>query len=308
MRSSHPRYDLLRKRLDLFNRMLPGIEEGDIRALHRMRVASRRLRELLPILQLDRDVARKLGRRLRRVTKRLGAVRELDVLILLLNELHESSRYHEGGLSRVSAEVSRSRDEAREALEEKLPKAALRRLASKLEDVAESLRAAPAGPKRRQDTVWRWAVEARIASRAKRLADAMRDAGALYLPERLHAVRIAVKKVRYSVELEAELARVKHTPDLRTLTHAQDVLGRMHDLQVLIDRVRQIQAAAAADVRTERELQAMVDTLENDCRRLHARYVRDRAALAAMCARRGAAADGLDPAGCAASRRELTRA
>ncbi len=265
--------------------MLPGIEEGDIRALHRMRVASRRLRELLPILQIDRDVARKLGRRLRRVTKRLGTVRELDVLILLLNELHESSRYHEGGLGRVSAEVARRRDEAREALEDKLPKAGLRRLASKLENVTESLKAAPAEPGRRQDTGWRWAVEARVASRATRLADAVRDAGALYLPERLHAVRIAVKKVRYSVELAVELAGEKNTPDLRTLTHAQDVLGRMHDLQVLIDRVREIQAAAPADARAERELQAMVDTLENDCRRLHARYVRDRAPLAAICAR-----------------------
>ena len=38
----------------------------------RARVASRRLRELLPVLQLDGDARRKLGRRLRKVTARLG--------------------------------------------------------------------------------------------------------------------------------------------------------------------------------------------------------------------------------------------
>ena len=56
---------------------------GDVAALHRARVASRRLRELLPMLQLDHDKSRKLRPTLRKVTRRLGAVRELDVLLLL---------------------------------------------------------------------------------------------------------------------------------------------------------------------------------------------------------------------------------
>ena len=69
------------------------------------------------------------------------------------------------------------------------------------------------------------------------------------------------------------------------MKHAQDLLGRMHDLQVLIDRVRQLQAVPPGDVRAERELEAIVDALEDDCRRLHARYTRERPALAAICAR-----------------------
>jgi CHAD domain-containing protein len=285
MPASRHRYDLLRRRLDLFTRMLPGVEEGDARALHRTRVASRRLRELLPILQLDNDLTRKLGRRLRRVTTRLGSVRELDVLILLLDELHESGRYHEGGLSRVAGAVAHERDEQRKKLAAKLPVAELRRMADKLDDVAEELEAAPRASTRRCEAAWRWAVEARIARRAERLLRAMREAGAVYLPERLHVVRIALKKLRYAVELASDIAGDKKNPDLRTLRHAQDVLGRMHDLQVLIDRVRQIQAASASDIRAERELEAIVDTLENDCRRLHARYVRDRTALGALCTR-----------------------
>jgi CHAD domain-containing protein len=285
MPASRQRYDLLRKRLDLFTRMLPGVEQADPRALHRTRVASRRLRELLPILQLDPDVTRKLGRRLRRVTKRLGAVRELDVLTMVLDELHESSRYHAGGLSRVSTEVASQRDDARKSLEGKLPKAELRRLSGKLEEIERTLRANLGAASRRQETAWRWAVDARISRRGERLSAAIREAGAVYLPERLHAVRIAVKKMRYSVELAVELAGEKTTADLRTLKQAQDILGRMHDLQILIDRVRQIQTASSADLRAERELEAMLDTLENACRRLHARYVRDRAALVALCAR-----------------------
>ena len=39
------------------------------------------------------DMARRLGRRLRKVTRRLGAVRELDVSCLLIDELQETGRY-----------------------------------------------------------------------------------------------------------------------------------------------------------------------------------------------------------------------
>jgi CHAD domain-containing protein len=286
MPATRHRYDLLRKRLDAFTRMLPDIEKGDVRALHRTRVASRRLRELLPILQLDSDLARKLGKRLRRVTDGLGSVRELDVLTMLLDELHESGRHGQGGLSRVATAVVRERNAARKRLRAKLPVAELRRAANKLETVAQDLQADAASTGRRE-MAWRWAIDARITSRAEGLAATIRDAGAMYLAERLHAVRIALKKLRYAVELGVEAAGGRANGDLKTLKQAQEILGRLHDRQVLIDRVRQIQATAAADARTERELEGIIDALENECRRLHARYVRDHAALAGLSARVG---------------------
>ena len=303
MPPSRQRDDLLRTRADLFTRMLQGAQDGDTRALHRLRVASRRLRELVPLLQLEHTVARKLGRRLRKVTRRLGAVRELDVLVATLDGLHESGQYHEGGLRRVSADVARHRDAARKRIAVKTMRTELRRIAEKLAAVSSELGASSAPDHKRQETACRWAVDARITRRAEHLTGAMREAGAMYLPERLHAVRVAVKKLRYSLELAAELAGAKQTPDLRTLAHAQDLLGRLHDQHVLIDRVRQTQAAASADIRAERELAAMVDALEDDCRRLHARYVRDRAALADICIRSAARVSAEPPARRAPPRR-----
>jgi CHAD domain-containing protein len=271
--------------------MLHELEKGDVRALHRTRVASRRLRELLPVLELDAAVARKLGRRLRRVTDGLGLVRELDVLSLLLDELHESGRHGSSGLSRVATSVVRERNGARKRLRSKLPVDELRRVAEKLDDVAQELQKdAASGSGGRRELAWRWAIEARVTNRAERLSAAMRDAGAVYLAERLHAVRIALKKLRYAVELRVEAAGERANAQLKTLKQVQEVLGHLHDRQVLIDRIRQIQAGATADARTERELEAIVDGLEDECRRLHARYVRDRASIAAVCARVGSAA------------------
>src|SRR5262245_26462458 len=99
------RYDLLHSRLLRFTRMLRGVEKGSVRSLHAARVASRRLREVLPVLQIDGETASTLGRRLRKVTKRLGTVREVDVLRQLVDELRGSGKHDERALSRVSADL-----------------------------------------------------------------------------------------------------------------------------------------------------------------------------------------------------------
>jgi CHAD domain-containing protein len=280
---SRTRSELLKRRLDPFTRVLNAVEQGDVRALHRARVASRRLRELLPMLQLDGDVARKLNRRLKRVTARLGTVRELDVLLMLIDELHVSGRDRRSALGRVGVVVAKDRDDARKRLFTKLPVSDMRRLAQKLDRIVGELRDDDVSSSKAASRNWRWAVDAQVAGRASRLAEAIVDAGAMYLPERLHAVRIAVKKLRYALELSTELAGIKNDADVRALRRVQDGLGRMHDLQVLIERVRQVQASLAPpNVTVWRELDVLIVSLEDDCRRLHARYMRARDTLTAI--------------------------
>jgi CHAD domain-containing protein len=273
------RYDLLNSRLERFTRMLHGFAEGDVRALHRTRVASRRLREILPVLELEPDVARRFGRRLRKVTERIGVVRELDVLTLLIEELHDSGKHDSATVARIATAVAEARARARDRLFAKLPTSELRRIATKLGKVARHLR-----EERQPSRGWQWAVEARLTHRAMTLKHALIEAGALYLPERLHAVRIAVKKLRYALEVAVDATGVAAAGDLQTLKRGQESLGRLHDLQILIDRVRQIQASMEPpDVSMWRNIDALITALENDCRRLHARFMRSQAAVRAVC-------------------------
>jgi len=261
--------------------MLHRLEAGDVDALHRTRVASRRLREVLPVLQLESDVADKMIRRLRKVTERLGPVRELDVMALLLHELHGSGRYSPPAIARVSAAIEDRRVEAREKLAAKLSVVGLQRIATKLERVASHLKSEDEAPKesRQSARALRWAIEARCGHRATRLRDAIEDAGAVYLPDRLHLVRIALKKLRYALELAAEADGVKRDRDVTTLRRAQDALGRLHDLQVLINHVRDLQARTPPDGSGWRELDALIEALEDMCRGLHGRYMRQRSAV-----------------------------
>lgn len=284
---STTRSELLKKRTDQFTRVLHAVEKGDLRALHQARVASRRIRELMPILQLDSTASRKLGRRLRRVTKRLGTVRELDVLLLLIDELHVSGRRGTAALGRVGVRVSKRRDEARKKLARHLPADQMARLARKLDRIVGKMKGAEEKSPKTEARSWRWALDARVAKRAARLAAAMAEAGSLYIPERLHAVRIAVKKLRYAAELASEASRGRGDADLRALKRAQDLLGRMHDEQTLIEQVRQTQASLAPpSVTVWRDLDTLVAALEDDCRRLHARYVHLRETLDELAARR----------------------
>jgi CHAD domain-containing protein len=286
----------LHKRLQRFTRLLQAVEDGDVQAVHRARVASRRLREVLPVLQLDPDAVDKIGRRLRKVTKRLGSVRELDVQLGVLGELRAAGRHSEAALARIVLSVEQERSQARERHLAKSQIRELRRVGAKLEKLARSFEERDAGDwgQRRSGRAaslarqrsCRWAVQARVGRRAATLARAIAQAGAVYLPERLHAVRIAAKKLRYALELDADLRQVKSSPDITELRRTQDILGRLHDLQVLVDRTREEQASLAPpDVNIWRGLDVLVRSLEDECRRLHGRYMHHAASLVALCAR-----------------------
>jgi CHAD domain-containing protein len=282
MQASTRRYDLLRKRLDRFTQMLQGVDEGNVRALHQTRVASRRLREILPVLQVNPGVARRLGRRLRKVTQRLGAVRELDVLSLLVEELSASGRYDQQAMKKVASAVAEERKRVRGRMTDKLPINELSRIAGKLERVAGDLE------EQKASRSWQWALDARVTHRALALKTALAEAGALYLPERLHVVRIALKKLRYACEVGAEAAGADIKAELKALKRGQDMLGRLHDVQVLLDRIRRVQASlTTGDEVMSRRLDGVVIGLENECRRLHARFMHQKTAVVSACERAG---------------------
>jgi CHAD domain-containing protein len=278
--------DALQKRLDAFTERIDKIHDDD-EALHQTRVASRRLRELLPLLGLKADTARKLNRRLKRVTRQLGAVRELDVMLLLIRDFSRRPGYSSKGLAHVSTAVREARDGARKQLEAKLPPAKLRRLAERIERAVRNRKKSdsgndPARPGQRPTRGWVWVADARVVRRAKTLAEAIDAAGALYAPERLHDVRIALKKLRYAMEVTMEARHGKGSPAVLALEESQDLLGRLHDVEMLVKSTRHVSVASPAP---NAELESILGTCEGECRALHARYMHARRKLTAIAER-----------------------
>ena len=79
---------------------------------------------------------------------------------------------------------------------------------------------------------WRGVLAARLMRRAKDLGAALEDAGPLYVPERLHNVRIATKKLRYALEIARDAGVTAATPLVKLLKRHQERLGHLH-LEVL---------------------------------------------------------------------------
>ena len=163
----------------------------------------------------------------------------------------------------------------------------LRRLArTRVDDVVGELRSRNAADLRKIRREWRWATQARILHRASRLQSAMDQAGVLYASGPLHDVRVAIKKLRYAMELADEIGEAQPGA-AKTLKAAQDLLGRQHDLEVFLMWGRQAQASANKGA-SWGELVTLTRAIERDCRELHARYIRECPALTALIVLAGA--------------------
>lgn len=260
--------------------MLQELGEGDVIAMHRTRVASRRLREIVPVLELKSGVAERLGRRLKKVTVELGNARELGALVHLLAELQDSGQFDGPVLRRIRSALLEEQAKSCERLFSRLPISEIERLSRKLAKVGRDLH------HEKPSRAWQWAIDARVNRRATTLVAALDAAGSIYLQERLHDVRIALKKLRYALEIATEASGEKPSPEVKQLKRHQDTLGRLHDLQLLIDRIRGLQPAIAQpDVIAWRKIDGVINALEDECRRMHAKFVRQQSEIREICDR-----------------------
>ena len=126
----------------------------------------------------------------------------------------------------------------------------------------------------------------RVRDRARRFARSAKRVGTMYSPEALHAVRIAGKKLRYSLELSQDVSGIPLGREIGQLKRLQTLLGELHDLQILTGYVRSVLTKADLDPPTRKALDDMAVSFDAECRALHSKVLRRMPAVVA-------AADGL---------------
>jgi CHAD domain-containing protein len=271
--NEQPSYDgLWRKRLDALSRVWPRFLSGETEALHKTRVASRRIREALPIVtaKADPERVRKLRRKVRALTRYLGPIRELDVELGMLDTRAADEEMSRAAIALVRRDVAVRRQALRSRLKTDKTVLDFKKLLKKLERVAHAGDA--------PGSAQRAALAATLVRRAKVLKKALDLAGPLYVPERIHGIRISAKKLRYALEMALETGHAGAGPLLKVLKREQDRLGRLHDLESLLKHVRAVESLPRVGSLLA-ELNAYADTLERDCRRLHAEFVAERGTL-----------------------------
>jgi CHAD domain-containing protein len=277
MKLGYHRDRLIHRRLRALAETLPSARTGEPEGVHQARVATRRLRETLPVVLVGRRSrkARRLRKEVRRLTRALGPVREMDVTLGLLGTVAASHPETEPSLEGVRQLLEFERQARWERMVERVDQFDVGDFSDRLERLVASR------PVEDPERITRQGLLAvRIARRAKLLERAVQDAGALYAPEPLHAVRIGVKKLRYSLELAHDLKLLTSKRPLTLLKGVQEILGDLHDRQVLIHYLSDMQARPTL---AERDvgggLAAAAAALEDECRELHARYVAARERL-----------------------------
>jgi CHAD domain-containing protein len=263
---------LTRRRRELERHLFSAVEGVDTH-VHQARVASRRLREGLPVLAAGLKRGKKAQRKVRRVTRALGTVREMDVTMQILDELARQPKIPRDALEDVRGHVLAERERSRAIMLTRLRELNTSKLMRRLEEVAIESTMSEA-------TVWRDALATRVGRRAKRFAAAIHAAGQIYAPDRLHDVRIATKKLRYVLELALDIGIRPARSLVAFLKRLQETLGRLNDLNVLQRHVAAVQTKPPSrQGATRRGLDAIARTLEEECRHLHARYTKEVAAL-----------------------------
>jgi CHAD domain-containing protein len=277
-------YDSLwRKRLDALNAVWPEFLAGHSQALHKARVASRRIREALPVVAVSAapEKVKKLRRKMRDLTRYLGPIRELDVELDMLDKKSARDGASPPALTLMRGEVASRRHALRDRLEDEQPVVDVNKLIKKLERVAEvGGHRAKKGSKQAKihEDAWRGALAATLLRRAKRLKAALEEVGPLYAPERLHDVRIATKKLRYALEIAQDAGNAEAKVLVKTLRREQERLGHLHDLQALMRHVREAEMSPRPGSPLA-DLAAYADSLERECRHLHAQFVEHRDGL-----------------------------
>ena len=247
---------------------MPAVRDGDVDAIHDARVATRRVRALLPIalsgyhhsyldrwLPLLRDAGRLIGR-----------ARDLDVALEQLD--HMEARLPSAGavIAAMRAELSAHHAKQRRRLVKGLDALSLAEL--------QSLRRSGAPREVVRGRSARAAAEAAIAEQAESVRNAVVKASGIYMPNRAHVLRIEMKMLRYLLEPLSDDRPVRTA--VKPLKRAQEVLGTLHDRQGLIDLIDSAR-------RPESGRAAIRSLAEQDCRDLFRSYVEQRDAVVRAC-------------------------
>ncbi len=208
-------------------------------AVHDVRVAARRLAAALALWRalLRRRARRRTLRGLRRLGRRLGPVREREVVLALLEA--RATRPGEETrevVERLAARLRRRIARARTGVARACRPAAIERLVRGVTRAAGRLETRVGA-----QPDWRARAEQRVETLGVRARDALAEGLASREDAALHQARIAVKRWRYAGECVEAVAGAPATR-LVPLRELQETLGAVHDLATLRDRL--VRAAA----------------------------------------------------------------
>ncbi len=223
----------LQNQMQAFFSPLDAVLRGDDPdAVHDMRVASRRLQEILQVVLPKTDDRADVLGEIRKARRLQTLARDVDVVIEIIgnSEQEEVTSDLDRGVKLLQTHLRSSRKKIQADLREGLERLKLRDSKIRLEALLDECFSD--GPNRET-------VVKRIASKLTRREEKFREASALArktrLPKDLHKVRISAKRLRYILEVAEGFQTHNVEEQISRLKVLQETLGKWHDLEVLED-------------------------------------------------------------------------
>ncbi len=228
----------------------PAALAGKIEGVHQMRVATRRLRSMLSAIKkmLPEAERRWVSDEIKVLTEALGPARNLDVFATELLPPARDEAPDQPGWDELSAAAERARTEAHRRVEDEIrsPSYTITMLRLLRWFEGRSWRRAPDAMPDEALTVPIGAVAPAVLDRRRRSVR-KRSRHFRRLPARdRHRLRIAVKKLRYAIELLDTLYDQRDArPFIKRLKRVQDELGHANDVRVAYSLVIELGRSAA---------------------------------------------------------------
>jgi CHAD domain-containing protein len=238
------------RHLNRFVSLEPKVLKGDDPdAIHDMRVASRRLQQVLDLISpkpLPREV-RRLKRKIRRCRGALGDLRNCDVLLQQVQgRLARKRCSHREAWTAVKQHLQERRSESFSRAVRKLSKVNLAIFYMRTKEILDRLKPTPDHDHGSHPLVQpdRPALEPFQVRLTQALADAWREFEKQVAASHeemtapsIHAARICAKRLRYLLEVANQFGIPGSSGALAWLRKIQDNLGDWHDMEVLEEMI-----------------------------------------------------------------------
>ncbi|KAF0221165.1 MAG: CHAD domain-containing [Geobacteraceae bacterium] len=253
---------LAERRDDFFRRWFRVLNTFDLDDIHDLRVASRRLREGLTLfapIYPAKGIA-PLVKKVKQVTTLLGEMRNTDEALLFFKALSdELDAVCRGALTDLLTEFKKRREKEEETLRERLESPEPKSFRSSFRKVVRTpfLFFPPSVSADPFSTISAYAKES-MQQRIAEVLELLPQARGEENIDAQHRLRIAVKHFRYRMEIFSFLVGGGYQELHGAVRGYQDVLGKMHDLDVFAGIVRdrgfalQVEQAVLAAIAAKR--------------------------------------------------------
>jgi CHAD domain-containing protein len=235
----------LRKQARQLREQLDGVRVAeDIEFVHRARVASRRLRAAMGMFDgcFPGKKMKKWRKQIKAVTEGLGGARDKDVQIDYLQGVlcHLEDKSHYCGIARLMVQTDDERQRLQPTVNETVDGLESSGVLDEMEAVTDEIIAA--AKKKKTDIksldVFRRARQHILDRLAEvlPLQACLTDAQA---KEEHHAMRIAAKRLRYTVEIARPVYNSQLDEVISAVKQVQTYLGDIHDCDVWVDHLQE---------------------------------------------------------------------